>query len=126
MKIAKGEIPSFRIWEDEWTLAFLDIQPVQPGHILVIPKIEVDEFFHVPEPYYSAVFQTARRISPALKRVTGAKRIVTTIQGWDVPHFHYHLIPSHGPSALSFSSARKATESELNEMCQKLIRELGK
>lgn len=69
-KIINGEIPSHKIYEDEYTFAFLDIYPVQPGHTLIVPKIEVDYFVDVPEPYYSAVFQTAKKIAPAIRQAT--------------------------------------------------------
>lgn len=69
-KIIAGEIPSHKIYEDEYTFAFLDINPVQPGHTLIVPKIEVDYFADVPEPYYSAVFQTAKHIAPAIQKAT--------------------------------------------------------
>jgi histidine triad (HIT) family protein len=69
-KIINGEIPSFKIYEDEYTFAFLDIYPVQPGHTLIVPKIEVDYFADVPEPYYSAVFQVAKKIAPAIQQAT--------------------------------------------------------
>jgi len=88
-----GEIPSYKIYEDEYCFAFLDIQPIQEGHILVVPKIEVDSFTEVPEPYYSAVFKAAQKISIALQKATNCNRVGTMILGWDVPHFHYHLIP---------------------------------
>jgi len=92
-KIMNGEIPSYKIYEDEYCFAFLDIQPIQEGHILVVPKIEVDSFTEVPEPYYSAVFKAAQKISIALQKATNCNRVGTMILGWDVPHFHYHLIP---------------------------------
>lgn len=78
-KIIKGEIPSHKIYEDAYTYAFLDIYPVQPGHTLIVPKIEIDYFLDVPEPYYSAVFQTAKKITPAIQQATGCARISTTI-----------------------------------------------
>ena len=65
-RIINGEIPCYKIYEDEYSFAFLDVSPIQPGHTLVVPKIEVDYFADVPEPYYSAVFQTAKKISPAI------------------------------------------------------------
>lgn len=69
-KIINGEIPSFKIYEDEYTFAFLDIHPLQPGHTLIVPKIEVDYFVDVSEPYYSAVFATAKKIAPAIQQAT--------------------------------------------------------
>lgn len=78
-KIINGEIPSFKIYEDEYVFAFLDIYPVQPGHTLIVPKVEVDYFVDVPEPYYSAVFQAAKKIAPALQQATDCQRVCTTV-----------------------------------------------
>lgn len=74
-RIIAGEIPSCRIYEDEYTYAFLDIFPQRIGHTLIVPKIEVDHFSDVPEPYYSAIFQTAKKLSPAIQQATGCKRV---------------------------------------------------
>jgi histidine triad (HIT) family protein len=74
-KIINGEIPCFKIYEDEYTFAFLDILPVKAGHTLIVPKIEVDYFVDVPEPYYSAVFHTAKKITPAIQQATGCARV---------------------------------------------------
>lgn len=92
-KIINGEIPSYKIYEDEFTFAFLDIHPEQIGHTLVIPKIETDYFVNVPEPFYTAVFQTAKKIAPAVDKATNCLRVGMMVQGVDVPHFHIHLIP---------------------------------
>lgn len=76
-RIIDQEIPSYKIYEDEYTYAFLDIFPQHPGHTLIVPKIEVDHFALVPEPYYSAIFQTAKKLAPALQKATGCKRVCT-------------------------------------------------
>jgi histidine triad (HIT) family protein len=92
-KIISGQIPSFKVHEDQWTFAFLTKDAIQLGHTLIVPKVEVDYFIDVPEPYYSKVFENARLISRAIHNVTKCKRVGTIIAGWDVPHFHYHLVP---------------------------------
>jgi histidine triad (HIT) family protein len=69
-KIIHGEIPCHKIYEDEYTFAFLDIHPVQAGHVLIVPKIAVDYFVDVPEPYYTAIFHTAKKIAPAIQQAT--------------------------------------------------------
>jgi histidine triad (HIT) family protein len=92
-KIINGEIPCYKIYEDSYTFAFLDISPVAEGHTLIVPKIEVDYWLDVPEPYYSSVFQTAKKIAPAIQQATGCLRVGTKIVGLDVPHFHYHIVP---------------------------------
>ena len=74
-KIINSQIPSFKIYEDEWTFAFLAKDAIQIGHTLIVPKIEVDYFINVPEPYYSKVFQNARFISKAIQLSTNCKRV---------------------------------------------------
>ena len=69
-RIINGEIPCQKIYEDEYTFAFLDIRPNAAGHTLIVPKVEVDYFCDVPEPYYTAMFQTAKKISPAIKQAS--------------------------------------------------------
>jgi histidine triad (HIT) family protein len=99
-KIINGQIPCYKIYEDEYTFAFLDINPLQIGHTLIVPKIEVDYFVEVPEPYYSAVFQTAKKIAPALTKVTGKNRVLLTVEGFDIPHFHLHIVPANSSTEL--------------------------
>lgn len=120
-RIIKGEIPSYKIFEDEHVFAFLDIRPVHPGHTLVVPKVEVPYFIDVPEPFYSAVFQAAKNIAPAIQRATGAKRIGTAVIGLEVPHFHYHLIPIERVGDLNFGLAKEATQHDLSEMQKKIL-----
>lgn len=74
-RIIVGEIPCYKIYEDDHTFAFLDIFPYQLGHLLIVPKIEVDHFFDLPEPYYTALFQTAKILAPALQQATKSIRV---------------------------------------------------
>jgi histidine triad (HIT) family protein len=120
-KIIKGELPSFKIFENDYVLAILNIRPVSPGHTLVIPKVEVDYFIDVPEPYYSEVFQVAKRITPAIQKATGVKRIATTVIGLEVPHFHYHLVPIDKMSDLDFANARDMSMDELAQIQKKIL-----
>ena len=119
-KIIKGEIPSYKIFEDEWTYSFLSNRPVKQGHTLVIPKIEVDYFANVPEPYYSKVFQNAKIIAEALKKATQCKRVSTAILGYEIPHFHYHLIPTWDLSDMDFSKAKEDTKESFLEIQEKI------
>lgn len=120
-KIINGDIPCHKIYEDAHTFAFLDIYPVQPGHILIVPKIELDYFVDVPEPYYSAVFQAAKIIAPALQQATNCQRVATMILGYEVPHFHYHLIPSNSLSDVIFAQKIAVTQQDLLSMQEKII-----
>jgi histidine triad (HIT) family protein len=99
-KIINGQIPCYKIYEDEYTFAFLDINPVQIAHTLIVPKIQTDYFVDVPEPFYSKVFQAAQIIAPALTKTTGKNRVLLTVEGFDIPHFHLHLVPANSSKEL--------------------------
>lgn len=91
-KIINGEIPSYKIYEDDKTLAFLDIHPETLGHTLVIPKKEIDRLYDLPDEDYIAVMQTAKKIARHMEDVFGT-RTVWKVVGTDVPHAHIHLYP---------------------------------
>ena len=91
-QIIKGEIPCYKIYEDDKTLAFLDINPETLGHTLVIPKNEIDKIYDLPDADYQALMATAKKISKHMEKVLGA-RILWKVIGTDVPHAHIHLMP---------------------------------
>lgn len=91
-KIIKGELPSHKIYEDGQTLAFLDIHPVQPGHTLVIPKVQIDKFYDLDNDTYHAVMTTVKKVARQLEAVL-QKRVGVLVVGVDVPHAHIQLIP---------------------------------
>ncbi|NUM88748.1 MAG: HIT family protein [Bdellovibrionales bacterium] len=124
-KIIRGEIPSYKIHECEHTFSFLDINPIHPGHALVVPKVEVDCFIDVPEPYYSAVFRTSKLVARAIRDATGCKRVGTIILGWDVPHFHHHVVPMWGHGDLDFRKAKKIPAEQMREMQEKIVAEMA-
>ncbi|MBT6326379.1 MAG: HIT family protein [Bdellovibrionales bacterium] len=123
-KIINKELPCYKIHEDEYTLSFLSTQPIQLGHTLVIPKIEVDHFLDTPEPYYTQIFTNAKFIGKAIQTAANSPRIATSIQGWEVPHCHYHLIPSWGPKDSEFKYAKERMEKEMKDIQQRIISEL--
>jgi histidine triad (HIT) family protein len=92
-KIIKGEIPSHKVYEDDLTLAFLDIHPVQPGHTLVIPKKQIEFVWDLPDEDYEAVMRTSKKVALRLREKLGVKYIGERIVGVDVPHAHVQLIP---------------------------------
>lgn len=120
-KIIAGEIPSYKIYEDEHVFAFLDIFPVKSGHVLIVPKVEVDYFVEVPEPYYSAVFQSAKRISQAIQSATGCLRVCAVIKWYEIPHFHLHLIPTNLESDLDGIHPTRASDEDLKRMQEKIF-----
>ena len=91
-KIVNGEIPCYKIYEDDKTLAFLDINPETPGHTLVIPKVEVDKIYDLEDEDFHALMSTAKKLSRHMEQVLGARTIWKVI-GSDVPHAHVHLLP---------------------------------
>ena len=91
-KIIAGEIPCYKIYEDDKTFAFLDIHPEAKGHTLVIPKLEVDKIYDLPDEDYQALMASAKKISKHMEDVTG-KRTIWKVIGVDVPHAHIHLCP---------------------------------
>jgi histidine triad (HIT) family protein len=120
-KIIAWEIPSYTIYEDEYTYAFLDIFPQQIGHTLIVPKIEVDHFADVPEPYSSAIFQTAKKLSLAIKQATHCTRVCSMFVGYEIPHCHYHLIPTNHTHDLDHTLAHPAEAHDLEDIQKKII-----
>ena len=91
-KIVNGEIPCYKIYEDDKTIAFLDMHPETKGHTLVIPKNEVDKIYDLPDEDYEALMDTAKKLSKNMEKVLGA-RTLWKVVGTDVPHAHIHLMP---------------------------------
>ena len=119
-KIIANEIPSSKIWENDKFFAFLDINPVNPGHTLLIPKEHVDYIFDIKDPLYSEFFQTAKKISGPLKNAMKAKRIGIVVEGLLVPHAHIHLIPLNGPGEMEPKRHIKMSNQELTEVAEKI------
>lgn len=120
-KIINGEIPSFKVYENEYVYAFLDIFPQSIGHTLIVPKCEVDHFVDVPEPYYSAIFQAAKKLAPAIQKATECNRICSMFIGYEVPHCHYHLVPTNTMEDANFEKRPQADMNELKSMQEKII-----
>ena len=119
-RIAQGEIPCHKIWEDERFLAFLDIHPIQPGMTVVIPKKEVEHPFDMLDDEYCALMLAAKRLVPAIQKAAGSLRVGLVIEGLEVPHAHVKLIPISKPSDLAQSNAKDATDEELAAMAEKI------
>lgn len=92
-RIINGEIPSHKIYEDERTLAFLDIHPAAPGHVLVVPKTEVEFVWDLPDDDYRALMNTVKKVARRLKAIMKTPYIGSSVIGTDVPHAHVHLVP---------------------------------
>jgi histidine triad (HIT) family protein len=123
-KIIQGELPAFRIYEDEEVISFLTIDPIRAGHALIVPKVEIDSYMNVPEPHYSAVFQLAQKLGKAIQSATDCERVGLAVQGFEVRHFHLHLIPMWGPEDFDFRKAKRMDNEQLKLMQEKIVSRL--
>lgn len=123
-KIIQGELPCYKIHEDDLTISFLAMDQVNLGHTLVIPKKEVNHWFDVPEADYIRVALNAQKIGKAIMQATGCKRVLTTAVGFEVPHYHLHLIPAWSMADLSFAKAQRRSEAEMKDIQHKLVEAL--
>ena len=115
-KIISGEIPAHKVAETVHFLAFLDIQPLTRGHVLIIPKIEVDYIFDLDDETYAGLWIFARIVSGGLKLAIPCKKVGVTVIGLEVPHAHIHLIPMNQMDDMNFSKAKlNPSEEELTE-----------
>ncbi len=121
-KIINGEIPSLKIAENEQFFAFLDISPLREGHVLVVPKLEVDKLFDLPASYLSQMLVFAQPIAKAIEQAFRCDRCGITVIGLEVPHAHMHLIPINAANDLNFNQPkRKLSDEKLKECQQKII-----
>jgi histidine triad (HIT) family protein len=116
-KIIRGEVPSYKIYEDEKTYAFLDIYPESRGHILVVPKIEVDKVYDLTDEDYEALWRTVKKLAKHMEGVLG-ERIIVKVIGTDVPHAHVHLMPLD--LNWEYGSTLKLSDEEMTEIAEKL------
>ncbi len=124
-RIVAGEIPCHKILEDEHHLAFLDVMPLVHGHVLVIPKKEVDYIFDLPADELAALWQFAQKVSPAIRSAIPCKRIGVAVIGLEVPHAHIHLVPLQHVGDINFEKAKlKPTQEELQAVADKIRKEL--
>ncbi len=113
-KIIKGEIPSYKIYEDENYYAFLDINPLKEGHTLVIPKEETDYLFDLQDDLLGGMMVFAKKVALAIDKTTDCLRVGVAVLGLEVPHAHIHLVPLNDLHDIEFSKPKmKFTEAEL-------------
>ena len=121
-KIIAGEIPSYKIAENEKFFAFLDIYPVQKGHTLVIPKIEVDKIFDVPDEFLAEMLVFAKPIAKAIEAIFPCNRVNMITVGLEVPHAHVHLIPTTHPADVHLNNPKiKLSNEEFAEIQKAII-----
>jgi histidine triad (HIT) family protein len=122
-KIIAGDIPSYKIAEDDLFLAFLDVFPLVKGHVLVVPKIEVDKIFDLPGNYLASMLVFAQPIAKAIEKTMDCKRCGISVVGLEVPHAHMHLLPINTANDLNFTQAKISVSKEEMEQIQQKIRE---
>ncbi len=123
-KIAAGEIPSYKCAENEQFYAFLDINPVARGHVLVIPRREVDYIFDMDDQELAAFQLFAKRVATALKKAFPCKKVAQVVLGLEVPHAHIHLIPMNSEADVDFRREKiSLTEEEFKEIAEKIQKE---
>jgi histidine triad (HIT) family protein len=120
-KIINDEIPAYKILENENFLAFLDIFPLAKGHVLVIPKKEMDYLFDISSDEYGELWKFARQVAKAMDKVIDCNRIGVAVIGLEVPHAHIHLVPLNNVSDINFERPKLSfSEEEMNEVAQNI------
>jgi len=119
-KIIKGEVPAVKIWEDEKYLVFLDMKPINSGHLLVIPKNHSDYAFDLNDKEYSELMLKSKEIAKKLKDKLKSKRIGMIIEGFGVPHVHVHLVPINAVMELNPERAKLSSDKELEKIAKRI------
>jgi histidine triad (HIT) family protein len=120
-KIIAGDIPSYKIAENDKFFAFLDIFPLREGHTLVVPKKETDNLFDLPEDYLQEMLVFARPIAKAIEKSFACNRCGISVIGLEVPHAHIHLVPINSADDLNFTNSKRKLSSEQLKECQQKI-----
>ena len=125
-RIAAGEIPSYKVAETERYFAFLDINPVQPGHVLVIPKNEVDYIFDIDNDEFAGLHIFAKKVAKALRKAVPCVKVGVAVIGLEVHHAHIHLIPINNDGDLDFNNKKTLPESEMKAIADAIAAEYAK
>ena len=120
--IVSGKKEAFVVWKNRDFLLFLDINPINPGHLLLIPKKHIEDVFDVPDVLYTKLFKIAKKAVPILSGATNAKRIGLAVEGFGVSHAHIHLVPVNKGNQLNPERAKKMSEKKLRELQEKLTK----
>ncbi|HNW51276.1 MAG TPA: HIT family protein [Prolixibacteraceae bacterium] len=125
-KIVNGEIPSYKVAENEYFYAFLDINPLAKGHTLVIPKKEVDYLFDLDDETYLGLLAFAKKLAIAIKKAFPCQKVGLAVLGLEVPHAHVHLVPMQTERDINFANAKmKYTHEEFEEIRRLIIEQLS-
>lgn len=119
-KIVNGDIPAYKIAEDDRYLAFLDVFPTTEGHTLVIPKQQIDYIFDMDDELYLGLMAFAKRVAAAIERAVPCKRVGIAVVGLEVPHAHVHLIPLNSMQDMNFANKKQFSQQEFEETAEKI------
>lgn len=119
-KIVNGEIPAYKLAEDDRYLAFLDVFPTTKGHTLVIPKQQIDYIFDLDDELYLGLMAFAKKVAAAVEKAVPCKRIGVAVVGIEVPHAHVHLIPLNSMQDMNFANKKQFSKEEFEEVAQKI------
>lgn len=119
-KIVNGEIPCYRVAEEENYLAFLDVNPNAKGHTLCIPKQEIDKIFDMEEELYIGLMRFSRKVAKAVEKTVPCKRIGVAVIGLEVPHTHVHLIPLHDMEDMRFQRKESLSKQDFEDLAKKI------
>ncbi len=123
-KIIKGELPSYKIFEDDSVLAFLALDQVNLGHTLVICKEEINHWTEVPAETYAHLHKVSQKIGKAILKAAGSPRVGQMVAGFEVPHYHLHLIPAWSIPDLDFKRAKRRSDEEMKQIQAEIIKHL--
>ncbi|HBS87011.1 MAG: HIT family hydrolase [Bacteroidetes bacterium GWF2_38_335] len=124
-KIIKGEIPCYKISENEKFFAFLDINPLMPGHTLIVPKVETDRYFDLPDTTLAEMTVFSKKIAKAIEKVVPCDRVGVVVLGLEVPHAHVHLIPLNSMDDINFARPKlKLSNEEFSAIAEKIRNEI--
>lgn len=125
-KIILGDIPCYKVAECEHAIAFLDIRPLSKGHTLVVPKMEVDKLFELPEEEFQALWTFAYKVAKGIEAVIPCNRVGVAVLGFEVPHAHIHLVPLRTEGDLNFALPKlQLTPECMEEIAQSISAEVG-
>jgi histidine triad (HIT) family protein len=125
-QIIRGEAPAYKVWDENNIVAILDINPINEGHLIVIPYDDVDDIMLLSESRYQELWRTVRHLSAILKKTFAAPRIGIAVEGFGVPHAHIHLVPVFSGNELNPDRAKPMTENGLEAARQRILDEMKK